>query len=197
LKGIEKLDKFIKKSDGTFTSLQVQEAGIHSEYLTKKVESGQIERVTQGVYVTPETMEDKMFILQCRKTKVIFSHETALYLHDLTDRDPLSYTVTVPSGYNTKTLVAEGVDVHTVKKELIDMGLSEATTIYGHKVKTYDVERTVCDIISDRNNQDIAIVTDMLKRYVRRKDKDLGKLMKYAEKLRVTKPLRTYLEVLL
>ena len=48
----------------------------------------------------------------------VFSHETALFFHDLTDREPLEYTVTVKTGYNPSKLKAEGVQVFTIKAEL-------------------------------------------------------------------------------
>ena len=59
------------------------------------------------------------------------------------------------------------------------------------------MERTICDILRDRNNQDPAVVNDSIKRYLNKKDKDLNKLMKYAGLLRVENVIRLYLEVLL
>ena len=59
------------------------------------------------------------------------------------------------------------------------------------------MERTICDILRDRNNQDPAVVNDSIKRYLNKKDKDLNKLMKYAGLLRVENVIRPYLEVLL
>ena len=44
---------------------------------------------------------------------------------------------------------------------------------------------------------DIAIVTDAIKRYAKRRDKNLPQLMRYAESFRVAKLLRSYMEVLL
>jgi hypothetical protein len=46
-------------------------------------------------------------------------------LHDLTDRDPLQYAVTVKTGYNTKNVKASGAKVYTIKKELYDLRLLE------------------------------------------------------------------------
>ncbi len=128
---------------------------------------------------------------------MIYSHGTALFLHDLTDREPLIYSVTVPDGYNTKMLKKEGLFVHVVKIELFELGMCYAKTVFGNTVKTYDPERTICDLIKDRNNQDPAIITDALKRYVAKKDKDLNKLITFAEKFRVKKIVSIYLEVLL
>jgi len=191
------LELLIEEYDGVITTKKAQENDIHREYLSEMVREGSLARVAYGVYISPEVWEDKMMILQLRKKKIIFSHETALYLHDLTDRDPLQYVVTVPYGYNSSRLKNEGIIVHTVKTDLFELGSIYKSTSFGHEVKVYDIERTICDILKDRNNQDPAVLIDALKRYVSRKDKDLNKLMRYAEKLRIKKVLKPYLEVLL
>jgi len=138
-----------------------------------------------------------MMILQLKKRKIIYSHETALFLHDLTDRDPIQYVVTVPYGYNTSRLKDEGLIVHSVKKELYLLGKITKKTSFNHEVITYDVERTICDILRDRNNQDPYVVNEAIKRYLHRKEKNLNKLMKYAKLLRIEKVLRPYLEVII
>jgi predicted transcriptional regulator of viral defense system len=117
-------------------------------------------------------------------------------LHDLTDRDPVQYVVTVPHGYNPTRLKQEGLKVHTIKKELFGLGVCDKETVFGHKIKTYDMERTICDILRDRNNQDAAIVNGAVKLYFNRKDKDLNMLMKYAGLLRIENALRPYLGVM-
>ncbi|NLZ83553.1 MAG: abortive phage infection protein [Clostridiales bacterium] len=195
--GTEKLKALIKKSNGVITTKLVEENNIHREYLRELVRDGNLERVAHGVYITPEIWEDQLMILQLRKNKMIYSHETALYLQDLTDRDPVQYVVTVPHGYNPTRLKNEGLKVHTVKRELFELGVCYNETTFGHKVKTYDMERTICDILRDRNNQDPAIVNNAIKRYLYRKDKDLNKLMKFAGFLRVETVLRPYLEVII
>ena len=192
-----KLEKLIKNNNGVITTRMINDLNIHREYLQELIRQGQLERVAYGVYITPDVWEDKMLIHQLRKKKMIYSHETALYLNNLTDREPLAYTVTVPFGYNDSRLKKEGLIVHTVKVELFELGVRDAKTVFGNIVKTYDRERTICDLIKDRNNQDPAIITDALKRYVAKKDKDLNKLINFAEKFRVKKFVNTYLEVLI
>ena len=192
-----KLDKLIKNNNGVITTRMINDLNIHREYLQELIRQGQLERVAYGVYITPDVWEDKMLIHQLRKKKMIYSHETALYLNNLTDREPLVYTVTVPFGYNDSRLKKEGLIVHTVKVELFELGVCDAKTVFGNTVKTYDHERTICDLIKDRNNQDPVIIIDALKRYVAKKDKDLNKLITFSEKFRVKKILKTYLEVLL
>lgn len=107
----------------------VEEAGIPRQYLNILVKENKLERVAHGVYLTPVTFDDEMYRLQAKNQRAIFSHETALYLHDLTDRDPIEWSVTVPYGYNATHLRNEGVKVCTVKKPLYQMGVTELRTI--------------------------------------------------------------------
>lgn len=83
----------------------------------------------------------------------------------------MEYSVTVKSGYNTSRLRAEGVKVYTVKKELIDLGVTDAQTPFGHTVPVYDMERTICDLVRSRNNIEIQTLQGALKQYARHKEK--------------------------
>lgn len=182
---------------GAITTAQANAIGISNERLRLLVKNGDLERVRHGVYGWVDDLPDGMYVLQQRRPKAIFSHETALFLHDLTDRDPLQYAVTVPEGYNTKALRAEGLWVYSVKKDLHLLGTMQMKTMDGHMITTYNLERTICDCMRSRHKMDIAMVTDGVKRFVRRRDKNLNVLMRMAVLFRVEKPLRIYLEVLL
>lgn len=187
----------LKQNGGIVTTAQANEVGVSNERLRLLVHSGDLERVTTGIYVLPDEFTDKMFIVQLRRPKIIYSHETALFLHELTDRDPINYMVTVPTGYNPTRLREDGFTVFTIKRELHEIGVTKLTTMFGNSVTVYDMERTICDCLRSRNNLDIAVVTDAIKRYAKRKDKNLNKLMQMAETFKVTKLLRGYMEVLL
>ena len=191
------LQSVLKQNGGMITTAQANEVGVSNERLRLLVHSGDLERVTTGIYVLPDEFADKMFIVQLRRPKIIYSHETALFLHELTDRDPISYMVTVPTGYNPTRLREDGFTVFTIKRELHEIGVTKLTTMFGNSVTVYDLERTICDCLRSRNNLDIAVVTDAIKRYAKRKDKNLNKLMQMAETFKVTKLLRGYMEVLL
>jgi predicted transcriptional regulator of viral defense system len=191
------LQYILSQYGGTVTTAQANAIGVSNERLRLLVKSGCLERAAFGVYVLPDEFVDKMYTMQQRRQKIIYSHETALFLHDLTDRDPVSYTVTVPTGYNAKNLRKDGFTVFTIKRELHGLGATELTTMFGHTVTAYGLERTVCDCLRSRNQMDIAIVTDAIKRYAKRKDKNLNTLTRMAETFGVAKLLRSYLEVLL
>jgi len=191
------LQSILMQNNGIITTAQANEVGVSNERLRLLVKSGDLERVTFGVYILPDEFADKMFIAQLRRPKIIYSHETALFLHDLTDRDPINYTVTVPTGYNASRLRGDGFTVFTIKREFHEIGVTKLTTMFGNSVTVYGLERTICDCLRSRNQLDIAIVTDAVKRYTRRNDKNLNILMQMAETFKVTKQLRSYMEVLL
>jgi predicted transcriptional regulator of viral defense system len=153
-------DLVIEANFGTITTAQANAIGISNERLRLLVKGGRLERVRHGVYGLVDDLPDGMHVLQQRRPKAMFSHETALYLHELTDRDPLRYSVTVPRGYNTKDLRAEGLEVYTVKKELHLLGATQVQTVFGNTITAYGIERTICDCIRSRNKLDIAMVTD-------------------------------------
>ena len=193
----EKLRTLLMQKEGTVTTAEANKIGISNERLRLLVKSGELERAAFGVYVLPDEFIDKMYIAQLKRPKIIYSHETALFLHDLTDRDPISYAVTVPAGYNIAQLRKEGFTVYSIKRELHDLGVTKLTTMFGYIVIVYGLERTICDCLRSRNRMDISVVTDAVKRYVLRKDKDLYTLMKMSETFGVSKLVRSYMEVLL
>ena len=194
---LNELEKMAKENGGVLLTSAIVAAGISKPTLADFVRKNEYERVGQGIYCSPECWKDDLYFLQLRCPKTVFSHETALFLLDMTDREPFQYTVTAKTGYNPSHLSGDGVKVFTVKKELFDLGMTEAMTPFGHKVILYGPERTVCDMIRSRNEMEIQSVQDALKRYARRKDKNLHKLMEYANLFHVDKRLNQYLEVLL
>ena len=81
--------------------------------------------------------------------------------------------------------------------ELYELGVTDTKTIFGNTVRTYNMERTICDIVRSRNTLDAQIFYDALKQYVRKKEKNLPQLMKYAQVFHVDKMVGEYMRTLL
>lgn len=193
----EQLDHLLKNQDGMLRTEQAMSAGISKPVFYNYVRSRDLERVAHGMYLSKGAWKDAMYLLHIRFSQVIFSHDTALFFHELTDREPLQYTVTVKTGYNPTKLKKEGVQVFTIKADLHEVGSITMKTPFGHDVPVYNMERTICDLLRSRNNIEIQTLRGALRAYVRRRDKNLRTLMSYAKQFRVEKILRQYLEVLL
>ena len=143
------------------------------------------------------TIEDELFAMQTKYTKLIYSHETALYFHNLSDRTPSEYSATVPSGYKVVGDVADRFKIYYIKKELHELGVETIISTYGNPIRIYNIERTICDLIRSRNRFDVQIFHDALKRFAKLKSVDYSLLMAYASKFKIAAVLKNYLEVLL
>ena len=193
----DKILELVNKNNGYITSKDVKNAKINSAELTKLVRLNKLERISRGFYCLKSSFCDDYYKYQLKSKNCIFSHETALYFYDLSDRTPLYFDMTVPFGYNGSLRTNKGIILHYIKKELLELGLTSTESPFGMKLKVYDMERTICDIIKNKNKMDIEIFTKALQRYSKSKEKDLNKLMRYAKKLKVDKKVREYMEVLL
>ena len=193
----EQLDRLLTEHDGMLQTAQVIASGIVKPIFYEYVKEKNLQQVAHGIYVSEDAWVDAMFLLHLRCNQAVFSHESALFFHDLTDREPSKYSVTVRRGYSPTRLKAEGLSVYTMKPELFDVGLSSGQTPFGHTVPVYDMERTICDLLRSRSRIEIQTFQGALKAYACRKDKNLRALMQYAGMFKVEKILRQYLEVLL
>lgn len=191
------LQRLSDENNGILKASMAAEAGISRPTLSSFLRRNGYERVFPGIYCAPGAWTDDLYVLQLRCPNAIFSHETALYLHGLTDREPFIPSVTVKTGYNPSHLTKDGVKVYTVKSDLHEIGKATLSTPFGHVVSAYDMERTVCDVLRSRSSLEVQTVQDALKQYVKRNDKNLYKLTDYARRFRVEKILTPYLEVLL
>ena len=191
------LDRLLDTKKGIVRTADITAAGVSKPYFADYVEKNGLERVSHGIYVSKDAWLDPMYLLQLRHAQAVFSHETALFLHDLTDREPIQYSVTVKTGYNTSKLLEANAKVFTIRKDLYELGVSDTTTSFGHIVSVYDKERTVCDIVRSRSRVEIQTFQDALVQYSKSKNKNLRKLMEYAEKFHIVRIMHQYMEVLL
>ncbi|MBD5532756.1 MAG: transcriptional regulator [Lachnospiraceae bacterium] len=193
----EEIIKMAKENNGTVTTAMVAAAGFSRGNIKYLVDKGVIEKTARGVYILPEVWDDEIFNLQNRFKRGIYSHETALFLWDLTDRTPNRYHMTFPVNYNLTKPKEENIRCVQCKKELYNLGIAEVTTPGGNTVRAYSVERTLCDILRTHSRVDIQVVTESFKRYTSRSNKNIPILSEYAKILKVEPRLRSYLEVLL
>lgn len=193
----EIIDELIQNQNGTILTSDITHNGVPRTYLALMVASGKLVKVSRGIYVKADGIEDEMYAMQNKYKKLIYSHETALFLHGLSDRTPFEYSATVPSGYKAGETLKEQFKLYYIKKDLHDYGVITVKNTFGNNVKVYDIERTICDLIRSKNRIDIQIFTDAMKRIPKIKKLDYQLIMKYATQLGVANELVKYMEVLL
>ena len=187
----------IKKNNYTITTSQVLQLGFSKTLLTNYVHAGILERSGHGIYTLPDRLHDDMNALMLLSSKIIFSHETALFLNGQSERTPFRHTVTIPSDSVLSTSMKNACTCFYIKPELHALGMVLRKTTFGNMVKSYNMERTICDFLRSRSRCDEETVISSVKNYAASKNKNLHLLAEYAKSLRVDKKLKQYMEVLL
>lgn len=176
----DRLDELIVRSAGILTTSAAVRSGIPKDAFYRYVRNRGLEREFHGVYVAKNVNLDELALLQVRFSKVVFSHDTALFLHGMSARKHIPLSVSVESGYNSPSLKDQGVRIYYVKPEWHSLGVCEVTTPEDNKVRAYDKERTICDLIRKRGFLDVTEFNHVAKSYIASKDKNLSRLSEYA-----------------
>lgn len=191
------LDLLVRENNGFIKTSDAVHAGVSKTYFGEYIKKRGFERVAHGLYMSQDAWDDGMYVIQVRYPNAIFSHETALYLLDLAEREPTKYAVTLKAGTNSTGLNKDGIKAYKIKEELFDLGIVHRQSPSGNTLRTYNPERTICDLLRSRRNIEIQELQSAIKEYVKMKDKNIPLLMRYAKTFSVEKIIRQYLEVLL
>ncbi len=183
--------------EGHITTQRIIELGFSKMMLTKYVKAGLLTRVANGVYIMTGEQVDEVFLLSLRSKHIVMSHTTALYLHRLYPVVPNIPCITIPSDVTMRREVREQCSCFYVPRELHSLGKIRRMTLSGQQVWCYDLERTICDYIRNRDRFSEEFIMQVLERSMASRKVDLMKLTQYAGLMRVTVPLQEYLQALL
>lgn len=193
----EQILKLLEKNNGILTIEEVNYNNINTIFLTRLVREGKIERIKKGLYVLPNTWGDEYFNT-IYGNNAIYSYDTALYFLNLCQSVPHIYNITVNRGYNGSLKNNKKVILHFVRKEVFDIGKIEIKSPQGQIVKIYNAERCICDLLKDKEHQDIETIKYAINEYLNDKNKrDIPKLIEYSKIFNVEKDINKYLEVLM
>ena len=97
MENIDKIKSILEKNDGILFVKDLEKNNIHRQYLKQLEETGYLRKISRGIYLKKGKEVNEFFIMGEKYKKGIFSHNTALYFYDLTDRTPLKLDMTFPS----------------------------------------------------------------------------------------------------
>jgi len=178
------IKQIMNANNGMLSTRMIEPLNISRQYLSIMEKNNEIEKISRGIYLSPNAFEDSYFSFQQKYKKAIFSHMNALYFYGMTEEFPYNYTVTVPQNYHVDT-VNEKCNVFYVSDDIYEMGIIEVKTPNGNKVRAYDKERCICDIIKSKGRMDSEQVRKTIKQYIQSRDKDIKKLSEYSKKMKI------------
>ena len=199
MKNYEKIVNFVNKKNNVITTKEFKDAKIGFFFINKLIEDNYISRIGKGIYGKTNSFEDEYFILQNRYKNAIFSYNTALFFLNRTEVTPNIVDITIPSDYNVSSINKENIRVHYVSKENIKLGVIKVKSPFGNNIKTYNLERTICDIVKNENKcgLDIEQRNKIIKKAFLNNEIDGTTIIQYAKKLKCEKKIRAIMEVMI
>lgn len=192
----EKYIEIINANGGIITSKDANKNGISRTILSKMVKNKSIERMDYGIYVTDEFIYDELFIFQMKHPNTVFSFNTALYLLNKTERTPEKFDVTTTRN-NSLGYCKNITNIHRVNNEMIELGKIKVSTNTGKEVYSYNIERTIVDIISNRNIIEIELANKIIRKCIKEKDFNVNLMFEYAKKLKSYDKVKNYMEAII
>ena len=193
---IDKVLSIMKENNNIITPSILETYGVSRIYLSKMEKKGIIEKIARGIYATKDYKYDEYYEFQLRYPKTIFSYNTALYLYEMTERTPINMDVSIHKNYNPY-LFKDFVNVYRINEEIFELGSSYKETPLGTKVRVYNLERTVCDLIKDKDSIDIEIRNKAIKKCIKSKGFNASLMFEYAKKMKIYDKVKNYMEAII
>jgi predicted transcriptional regulator of viral defense system len=195
----EKIKEVFYANHGYSSTGDISTAGIDRRYLRDLINEDTIEKIKQGLYRWKDAkfdIEEELIDISKIIPHGVICLESALAYYKLTTYTPGEYTVAIKRNYNIKLPNYPPIKLYYFSdKDYMD-GV-EKIDINGNIIKIYNIEKTICDCLRYRNKISKDIIVESIKEYVKRRDKNISKLMNYAAKAKVKDVVQQYIEVLM
>lgn len=194
----ERIKEIFYANHGYSSTGDISSAGIDRKYLKDLVNEGNIERIKRGLYRWKDAkfdVEEELINVSKIIPQGIICLESALSYYELTTYTPGEYTVAVHRKYNIKLPDYPPIKLYYFSDKYYIDGV-EKIDINGHIIKMYNVEKTICDCLRYEDKISKDIIVESIKEYIRRRDKNISRLMNYAAKAKVKNAVQKYIEVL-
>ena len=117
--------------------------------------------------------------------------------YNLSTHRPDAIDIAIPRKARVSTLPEwPELKIYYFTDERFSVG-AEIIEVGKNKFRIYDVEKSVVDIVFYREKMGIEETKEVLSNYLHRKDRNLNKLIRYAEMLKCEDTINKYLEVLI
>lgn len=178
---------------------ELKEWGYTYYKINKLVEKGLLLKLNKKNYENVRFKgndSDLLYVHAYAPTGVICLMSAAVF-YNLSTYRPDAIDVAISKKKNVSTLPDwPSFNLYYFKKDRFQTGV-QIKKEGPNQFQIYDIEKTVIDIIYYRNKIGIEETKEILTNYLKRNDRDINKLYRYADLLKCSEVLRTYLEVLI
>jgi predicted transcriptional regulator of viral defense system len=191
----ERLMRFVRDK-GIVRASDLSALGIPRSYLTRLVDSGQLQRISRGLYAATESnpTANRTLAEACKRVPAgVICLLSALRFHDLTTqlpsqvwmaidvkaRHPREHILPIRITRFSGRALTEGIEIHQIE---------------GVPVRVYSPAKTIADCFKYRNKIGLDVAIEALRDGLQKRKCTVDDLWHYARVCRVTNVLRPYLE---
>jgi len=190
-----KIKQLFKESGGIMSTKSLVEHGVSHYYIKKMLKSGLIESLKRGIYKLSKADLDESIEISFMIPKGIFCMFTSASIHELSTNIPFQYHVAIPKKDKVRLPIYPPVKLYYWDTVQYSTGV-EKIKRDGQTIFVYDREKTVCDFLKFKNKVGFNDAKEVLKTYLKRRDRNIDQLVKYSKLLRVHSIVDQYLKIL-
>lgn len=194
---IKNMQELFKRHYYVMTTNELLEAKLYYADIKKLLDEGFIERIRQGYYFWIKNCENgEIAIIKRLFPDAVLCMETALFYYGYSDRNPAEWNFAIDKNVSKFRTNIEYpfIKVYRMDSDLLRIGETTGEIDF-IKVRIYDRERTICDVLKNMNKMDKEIFNKAIQGYVKDLKKNIPNLMIYAKKLRVEKKVKELIGV--
>lgn len=192
---MEKMTERIEAQGGTISTSELNGTAEY-ERLRRAVQRGEVVKLRHGVYAEPTAMLGTMIDVERIVPGGVVCLYNAWMYYQLCTTVPPAFCIAIDAKRKVRIPEALPITLYYWKAENLTFGIVQQE-ISGFTVQITDLERSVCDAVKYRNKIGLDICAEIIRSYVRRKDRNLSRLMDYAKRLRLENVLNNYLEIVI
>jgi len=181
---------------GLLRARDLADANIPRIVLARLIDSGQLEKVSRGLYRLPDanpSEHDSLVTVALRVPQAVFCLLSALQFHELTTQLPRQVWIAMPRGSHVPKIDYPPIKMVQFTGEAYTEGVEEHKRD-GVTLRVYSVAKTVVDCFKHRNKIGLDVALEALRDARTRKKVSANELWRFAKICRVANVIRPYLE---
>ena len=188
------LEKFLKENYGYIKTQDLKKMGFNNYNINSLLKKKILRKVAYGLYIDYSLEEDELYIYQLKYPLIVYSYNTAFYLHKMSERVPHIYDVTVPRGKRIKDKY--NFCIHQVVDNIYQIGTTKILSPLGNPLKVYNLERCICDIIKKPSQLESELLNKIISQCFKENKIDVDLLIEYSKKFNIYKEIKTLIGVM-
>lgn len=193
------LIEYFQDHGGVARFSTILKAGFHPDSLAALEQEGKVEKIGRGLYrltnYTPGSHPD-LVAASLQAPKGVICLLSALAFHEVTNEIPKHIDIAIPRGTHANRIKYPPVRFYQFAPKTWEAGI-ENHKIEGHRVRVYNLAKTVIDCFKFRNKIGIDVARDALKLALTEKHTKPKEIMQYAKICRVDNIIKPILEAIL